>query len=111
MTVREAFALAGHPVPEGAELRYVPDTPLYDDAWIIYLKEPHTTITWFAPRRNDKGWEKEQDEDFSSHASQLTTFDLSNLPAIDAYDALPEVVRAVVKSEPASYVGTEDSDE
>lgn len=83
LSVREAFAKAGHPVPEGAYIYFdheegIPDAWWYAtaEAWCFFVSE---------------GWG-------AVHGGiERDPIDLSNLPAADAYDALPECVRKVVE--------------
>lgn len=79
MTVREAFAAAGHPVPEGYELA----CSWHDDCWFARKGEDYVV---FGPEL----------EGVSIRVINAVGINLSNLPAIDAYDALPDVVKAVV---------------
>lgn len=97
MTVREAFAKAGYPVPEKAML------------FVAYQQKPNheRRAEWIAVfdagicpvgKRfflGARAWMT--DEPFSnSRHWVITRIDLSSLPAIDAYDALPDVVKKVV---------------
>lgn len=98
MTIREAFAKAGHPVMEGR-----PIFVAYCGKEINYANRPE----WIAPSSSDgihgyrfflgaQHWMP--DEPFStSRGWIISRIDLSNLPAIDALDALPECVREVVQ--------------
>lgn len=83
LTVREAFEKAGHPVPEGARLEYS------EDNW-SYLHEDRTTHWGLSSER----WAYS-----SPYTRPVTHFDLSNLPARDALEALPQEVRKVVEDE------------
>ena len=90
MTVMEAFAKAGHPVPEGA---------------LVYMNERHT---WQCRRTKTKHrngeltsyyyvWRPGRWECTGVGRGFRCDIALSNLPAADAYDALPECVRKVVE--------------
>lgn len=79
VTVAELFAAAGHPVPEG-------DFPLlYDDVDDNWYRPD---FVWFD---GDK-WVVDD-----GIADRAKSPDLSRLPALDAWDALPQIVKAVVK--------------
>ena len=80
VTVAEMFEAAGHPVPKGGFPLLYDDV---DDNWY------RPDFVWFD---GDK-WVVE-DEGMPDRAKSP---DLSRLPALDAWDALPEVVKAVVK--------------
>lgn len=77
MTVREAFAKAGHPVPEDAMIGYSNIT----GAWRWGANDAHGTFF--------RGWA-------IANGPSAITPNLANLPARDAYDALPECVRKVL---------------
>lgn len=79
ITVAEAFALAGHPLPEGGFL-----VPNIHRIWQVHTHEGYT-------RSFDDGWEK------PSAIYGDTDIDLRNLPARDAWNALPEIVREAVE--------------
>lgn len=92
VTVREAFALAGFPVPEGAKIvyefpagmRFIKDYGSqmeelsFEDGFIVSSE----SLSWGLCAKIAKA-----------------SPDLSSLPAIDAYDALPEIVRAALPKE------------
>jgi hypothetical protein len=93
MTVREAFEKAGHPVPGNKPLHiylwdrvdvcvgYEDAFIEQDDAWRLYTA--YGVMGWYPECVYD------------DHL-KIGEVDISNLPAIDAYEALPDVVKAVV---------------
>jgi hypothetical protein len=85
VTVREAFHNAGYPVPEG---------PLYYASTWWVPASFYSELYTFTPTGDRWVYLEMHWADPFGHTAN---FDLSNLPAIDAYDALPEVVRKVVK--------------
>lgn len=88
MTVREAFEKAGYPVPEGCRLLLEEMNRYGVCAWLCV----HETGTTFQFRQlsNEWGWR-------NACKSWKPPFSIANLPATDAYDALPDVVKKVVK--------------
>ncbi len=84
MTVREAFALAGHPVPDGATIHHESDWTDLRRGWIYHLDGQRFRFT------NLPSWVK-------INSAKVSPPDFSNLPAIDALEALPECVRKVVQ--------------
>ena len=98
MTVREAFEKAGHPVPEDAMLvlDYGKIAFLYGDKFRVTDNSTSRNIYRFETIKTlpeSCGWIASG----SRELGHIDRVDLSNLPAIDAIDALPEVVRKVVK--------------
>lgn len=97
MTIREAFAAAGHPVPEAAKITF-------DDCY----RCNHRAWFWFTEgddvRRFDT-WSNCWSEaharlGVSNRVFFYRRLDISTLPAIDALDALPDAVKAVLWDEP-----------
>ena len=94
MTVREAFEKAGYPVPKGKCLNLYlwdyetprlgyEDSCIYEnDAWM--LEDAYGHLGWFPNSL------------FDSHI-KIEGLNMSNLPAKDAYDLLPDVVKEVVE--------------
>jgi len=80
MTVREAFALAGYPVPEGATLVWAS----FD--WIATANNPWKTYCFL-----EDEWVPETDI-----CMGFRDIDLSNLPAKNAWSALPTCVRKAI---------------
>lgn len=74
ITVAEAFKLAGHPVPEGMRISFT------DYQWIAKQRGGHSA-TW---NWTDRRW---------MYEFHNVPIDMSNLPARDAWERLPEVVR------------------
>lgn len=112
MTVREAFAAAGHPVPADGTTMHV---KFDENTWCI---DSDYGLFEFSDRdaiiEDAKGWGHDISglvdiaavPEFDWLCFPLSEpennefdvrFDLSNLPAADAYDALPEVVQKVVQ--------------
>lgn len=97
MTVREAFEKAGHRIPRGNKIIFrlvVTSSMMVGDG---------ASMCWFAVG-NGEFWFGDTWVHFgetSHHPINVSHSsidpDLSNLPAIDAYDALPDVVKKVVK--------------
>jgi hypothetical protein len=94
VTVAESFAATGHPVPEGfyvsqlfGELCAFCDTePIRDQPCRkCFRLKPFVTP-------DGEQWEWSADGVFDS----THMIDLSRLPALDAWDALPDVVKAVM---------------
>ncbi len=83
-TVAEAFADAGFPVPDGARIYYEALRHLNRKMWITHIIGcavfPFIGTTW-APKRPCGSFLAGED------------IDLSNLPAKDAWEQLPAVVR------------------
>ena len=84
MTVREAFALAGHPVPEGATIHHESDWTDLRRGWIYHLDGQPFRFT------NLPSWGK-------INSAGVSLPDLSNLPASVFADVLPECVTRVVR--------------
>lgn len=95
LTVRQAFALAGFPVPEGKAIQ------LFDSDGDIRWGHMDVYICgdspWYlkAEESAPGGW-MWWPEQFDCDAV-LDGLDLANLPARDALSALPQVVRAAVE--------------
>lgn len=86
MTVREAFAKAGYPVPEGAFMTLKGmSRPL---AWKYSYKKKDFI---FQQLRGVWAW------DSAGNTNSLCDVNLSNLPAVDAFDALPKCVQEVIE--------------
>ena len=84
MTVREAFALSGHPVPEGATIHHESDWTDLRRGWIYHLDGQPFRFT------NLPSWGK-------INSAGVSLPDLSNLPASVFADVLPECVTRVVR--------------
>lgn len=102
MTVREAFAKAGYPVPEGKALSLVmrsyedtPDWGFWDESGGF---DERPSPWFFKPQREEEDfpylWYPCTADDYMV----IDGLDLSNLPAEDAYDALPSVVREIIST-------------
>lgn len=109
MTVREAFAKAGHPVLDRCKIvyaydGYVEEHDLLDDTSVEQVVQNITPDWWTVENPPYRNWEL-FDDGWTDPGNMMKPCgwlrhplpDLSNLPAIDAYDALPEVVRKVVE--------------
>lgn len=111
VTVAELFAAAGHPVPEGAILVRKTWTAVWERVRDGYAsQESEERSAWFAygpteqdgllPEFNfsDNAWKRMRYcvRDYLK-ILQVPIIDLSRLPALDAWGALPEIVKAVVK--------------
>lgn len=93
MTVREAFAKAGHPVEDGWAILWFGvqwNLRTGGEAGPIYRKVFGNDYTGSAIK-----FEWEACDSVIPFNFRLSP-DLSNLPAIDAYDALPKCVREVL---------------
>jgi len=94
MTVREAFDRAGYPVPNGRALSLYlwdyetprigfEDSCVYDnDAWVF--EKAYGQWGWFPHTLCD------------DHV-KIDGVNIDHLPAIDAYDVLPDVVKEILK--------------
>ncbi len=87
LTAREAFEKAGYPVPEGCGL-VVSISHYGEYAWLAV----HVSGTTKHFRKLSDEW------DWRVAYKERLIVDLSNLPAKDCLDALPEVVRKVVEA-------------
>lgn len=83
MTVREAFAKAGHPVPDGARVG------LSGRDWFYSVDCRRASVFSAAAG----GWLTPPNSGYLD-----IRVDLSNLPALDACNALPECVQKVVSA-------------
>lgn len=100
-TVADVFEYAGFPVPDGAKLvcqfcveRHEPTRAS------IYPRQWHYRVGDKAFSFGDKGWKRNRPIKSEVSTIALLTLwglDLSRLPASDAWDALPEAVRAAVE--------------
>lgn len=90
MTVREAFEKAGHPVPPG---RIAFDSSGHRYDWFGRCDDVGGTRHKQGFKFIGDQWSFLPCEPGYKFESQI---DLSNLPAIDAYAALPECVRKVL---------------
>ena len=100
VTVAELFEAAGHPVPEGARLFahfLVGDGMTASDVRRYWGWRLITEVGHFL----NGAWQVDKiDEANASDPIRIisaVSIDLSRLPALDAWDALPEIVKAVVK--------------
>ncbi len=91
LTVREAFEKAGYPVPEGYELYW--GYRHHGGKSIIAMMNPTAVnakplvLEQILPGHGRSLWKE---------SIGVDGIKISNLPAIDAYDALPDVVKKVV---------------
>lgn len=96
MTVREAFAKAGHPVPERWKI-----VPMLGTIGVLAENRDKLGETWVSDWYEFASADTIDGETWMLiHKGQRDTakvIDLSNLPAVDAYDALPECVQKVVE--------------
>lgn len=83
VTVAELFDAAGHPVP-GVTVGYACSVGIWKSR----------DAEGFGWHFNDMTWERHPTVPGKTFAPRI---DLSRLPALDAWDALPEVIKAVVK--------------
>jgi hypothetical protein len=88
LTVREAFALAGHPVPDSAKVFYWDGWHATQDdgAWhfaLAYIGNPDCGPGWLTA---EGSWNYRQ------------IVDVSNLPARDCLEALPSIVQAALSA-------------
>lgn len=88
VTVGELFAAAGHPVPDESYLVLEEMNRYGVCAWLA-VHSTGTTLH-FRSLNGEIGWR-------SSARSNAPPYSLSRLPALDAWDALPEIIKAVVK--------------
>lgn len=88
MTIREAFAKAGHPVPAGAKIYANAVVNEEWNWWYDFDNKARACFVW-----DDGDWSQENGID----DVYMIFVPLDNLPAIDAFDALPECVRKEVK--------------
>lgn len=88
VTVAELFEAAGHPVPDESYLVLEEMNRYGVCAWLA-VHSTGTTLH-FRSLNGEIGWR-------SSARSNAPPYSLSRLPALDAWDALPECVKAVVK--------------
>lgn len=99
LTVADAFALAGFPVPEGAKLHISG----CDLSWTASIDGPCTeggldvTLLLFGPLDGEHHDWLYQTTDWRESESTLEV-DLSRLPLADAFDALPQVIRDAVEA-------------
>lgn len=100
VTVAELFEAAGHPVPEGARLFahfLVGDGMTASDVRRYWGWRLITEVGHFL----NGAWQVDKiDEANASDPIRVisaVSIDLSRLPALDAWDALPEVIKAVVE--------------
>lgn len=87
MTIREAFAKAGHPLPDDCRLLLEEMNRYGVCAWLC-VHESGTTFQ-FRQLSNEWAWR-------SACKTWKPPFSIANLPAFDAYDALPKCVRDVL---------------
>lgn len=107
LTVKDAFALAGYPVPEGSPLSYGVDLTDFNGvkahpAWLTCKDDGRNHI--FCDE-GDVGWYRQK------YGSVLFMGDdrdelwpavnLAKLPAMEAFDALPKVVADAVRAHQA----------
>lgn len=88
VTVAELFEAAGHPVPDESYLVLEEMNRYGVCAWLA-VHSTGTTLH-FRSLNGEIGWR-------SSARSNAPPYSISRLPALDAWDALPEVIKAVVK--------------
>jgi hypothetical protein len=85
MTVREAFEKAGYPVPDDAKIVRDWCYSCNEDEW-----------AWHSPTRYAESFSKWKGKRLAQYADIVwlrRATNLTNLPAIDAYDVLPGCVR------------------
>lgn len=87
MTIREAFAKAGYPVPVDAMIGSWTTSGLW-----FYSFEGCSF--WF--KHPSGPWVKDGPWDYHRRDMAMRMIKLDNLPAVDALDALPECVRKVL---------------
>ena len=96
LTVSELFEAAGHPVPQDAEIyydhQYQSGAESFGDWWAWSTLCAYSV--WWP---NADEWEEPNETEPKPWASSRAWANLSRLPAGDAWDALPDVVKAVVK--------------
>lgn len=86
MTVAEAFALAGHPVPEGARITR------YDANGLWMWTTSKKACSFCVPHsESPKSWHKPYP--LWEHLPSLSCPNLANLPAVDAWGQLPDAIR------------------
>lgn len=90
ITVRDLFGSAGFPVPEGAKLSIGTYHCGHSEFWAYCLNGKWFDFTCML-EQNELQWNKTVEPENDKLA------DLSRLPAADAWDCLPEVVKAVVR--------------
>lgn len=88
VTVAELFEAAGHPVPDESYLVLEEMNRYGVCAWLA-VHSTGTTLH-FRSLNGEIGWR-------SSARSNAPPYSISRLPALDAWDALPECIKAVVK--------------
>ena len=91
LTVADLFREAGFPVPEDQ------DRLIYSEReWIAYNSEGGGAFYW-----DSEHWQYVSEEDLRGGDGNWIEYErpnLARLPAADAWDCLPEVVKAIVKS-------------
>jgi hypothetical protein len=93
VTVRAAFALAGHPVPDGVPI-YFYDWDGYGDAWHYHLEG---TRHYFVPKGNsisgtEPRWVK------ARGYLDLKRINYANMPAVDCFEHLPKPIQSTLPS-------------
>lgn len=99
VTVAELFEAAGHPVPGGRLVCYMllaktdsHQVTLGNRSWVSNQCGLRGYFVFL-----NGGWVREDTEEIDCiEVAANASIDLSRLPALDAWDALPEVIKAVV---------------
>lgn len=95
-TVAEVFALAGHPVPDGAKIVahfLVFPGGTASDAHRYWSYRLITELGHFLDNRWQEERINESDPTDITRVITAVSINLANLPAKDAWDALPDVVK------------------
>lgn len=112
MTVKEAFAKAGHPVLARCKIVYAYDGHVEEHDLLVCASVQQvitganiTPDWWTVENPTYRNWELFGDDGWADPGNMMMPCgylthplpDLSNLPAKDCLDALPECVRKVVE--------------
>ena len=89
VTIADAFALAGHPVPEGREIHWQ-QVRSDDDKHYEFYQIWQDDGRWMVAPFRDGEWLY---RDNCWQSSPVVSPALSRLPVSDAFDALPELVQ------------------
>ena len=100
ITIREAFAKAGFPAPEGKLVyNHRSSSETISDGWVVLARDRRDSQVFTSVSLSGNtyyGWDVDKCWVSKDRCLGLD-LDLSNLPAIDAFVVLPCVIQKVVK--------------